>query len=116
MTRRARRSTWASSGPAAGQAAGHGDLGAVEDHVVGQVQRRTDQAERQRRVEHDQLGAELGRHGLHAVDHERVGQQHRLPDPLDQEGLRRSHCSAPLWGLVSTAKLSGGRRRHSSQR
>ena len=69
------------------QAAGHGDLGAVEHDVVGQPQRRADEPERHGRVEHDELGAELLGQRVDAAHHPRVGQQHRLPRPLDPEGL-----------------------------
>ena len=82
-TWRARRSTWPSACLRARQPAGHGDLGAVEHDVVGQVERRADQPERDGRVEHDEVGAELGGQLVDAAHHRRVRQQHRLADPLD---------------------------------
>ena len=85
---RALRSTHAERLLATRQAAGHGDLGAVQHDVVGQGERGTDQTERHRRVEHDELGAELGGELVDAAHHQRVRQQHRLAGALDAERLR----------------------------
>ena len=66
-----------------GQSPGHGDLGAVEDHVVGQLERRPDEPERHGRVEHHELGTEVGGEVVDPLHHQRVRQQNRLPDTLD---------------------------------
>ena len=77
----------------AGHPAGHGDLGAVEDHAVGPGQLGAEVADGQGRVEQDQLGTHpVG--GL--VDPPRaaagVGSMHRLVDALDvdRRGRRRT--------------------------
>ena len=100
---------------AAGQPAGHGDLGAVEDHVVRQLQRRPDEAERQRGVEHDEVGAEVARQSIRcgapsAGAASSTGSRVRSM----RNGWAVSNSAAPAYGLVSTANESGGRRRHHS--
>ena len=99
----------------AGQAAGHGDLGAVQHDVVRQLERRPDQAERHGRVEHHQLGAEPPGELVHPPHHDRVRQQHRLAARARRRnGWAASNSAAPAYGLVSTANRSGGSRRHHS--
>ena len=65
------------------QAAGHGDLGAVQHDVVGPGERRADEPERHGRVEHDEVGTEVGGELVDAPHHQRVRQQHRLGHALD---------------------------------
>ena len=77
------------------QPARHGDLGAVQHDVVRQLQRRPDQPERHRRVEHDELGADLAGEVVDAPHHQRVRQQHRLARPLDAERLLRRRTRRP---------------------
>ena len=84
---RARPSVYASACLVSREPAGHGDLGAVQHEVVRQLQRRTDQAERHRRVEHDQVGTEVAGEVVDLAHHPRVRQQKRFTGALDAERL-----------------------------
>ena len=76
----------------------HGDLGAVEDDIVGQTERRTHQTERHRRVEHHEIGADGAGHGIDPAHHPRVRQQYRLAGAFDVERLQRVERCRPFVG------------------
>ena len=59
----------------------------MQHHVVGQIERRADQAERDGGVDDDEAGADLGGEPVDASGHERVWQQNRFGDSLDPERL-----------------------------
>ena len=69
------------------QATRHRDLGAVQHDVVRQLQRRPDESERHRRVEHDEVGADVGGQRVDPRHHRWVREQHRLTHPLHPERL-----------------------------
>ena len=77
------------------QAAGNGDLGAVQHDVVGQGERRSDEPERNGRVEHDEVGTEVGGQLVDAAHHQRVRQQHLLGHALDAVRLLGVECRGP---------------------
>jgi hypothetical protein len=85
------------------QTARHGDLGAVQHDVVRQAQRRSDHAQRHRRVEHHQVGADLLRQRVDPLDHPRVRQQDRLAGAFDVERL----CGVELGGALVGAGEHG---------
>ena len=95
---------------------GHGDLGAVEHDGVGPSQARTEQTDRQRRVEHDAVGADLVGQRLDPAGERPGGQQHRLARCAPtRKGCAASHAALSGWRVVSTANDDGSSRRHSSQ-
>ena len=71
----------------AGDASRDSDLGTVQHDVVGQLQRRPDEAQRDGGVEYDQVCADFAGELVDAPDHPGVRQQHRLAGPLDPVGL-----------------------------
>ena len=70
-----------------GEPPGHRDLGAVQHEVVGKLQRRPDQAERDGGVDDDEVGAEVLGQFVDLMDHPRVREQHGLAGPFDAVGL-----------------------------
>ena len=103
--------------PAAGDATGDGDLGAVEDEPERPGQAGPEGADGQGRVEQDQLGPDLLRELVDAPAQRRARQQHAAPGPgRPGTACSASHAAASGWAVVSTVTSSGGRRRHSSHR
>ena len=79
--------------------------------------RGSDQAERQRRIEQHELGADTRRRARRSVD--RATASGAAPvRSCARRGTAgaRSQSGAPAYGVVSTATSSGGSRRHSSHR
>ena len=98
------------------QPAGHGDLGAVQHDGVRTSEPGPDQPDRQRGVEHHPARAHLVGQRVDPPDERRRGQQDLLAGahhPVRLLGVPRR--GRPSYGVVSTAKVDGSRRRHSSQ-
>ena len=83
MTWRARRSTLPSACLVPGSRPGTVTSAPCSTTSYGSSQRRADEPERHRRVEHDEVGADLAGQAVDAPHHPRVRQQHRLAGPLD---------------------------------
>ena len=113
---RARPSVYASACLLSGSRPGTVTSAPCNTRSYGSSQRRTDQTERHRGVEHDEIGAEVAGEVVDLAHHERVRQQHRLAGALDAERLlgverRRVGVRAREHGEACRA----GRRRHHSQ-
>ena len=72
------------------------DFGAVQHHVVRQRERWTHDAERNRRIENDQVGLHTTRHVVDSIDHPRVRQKNGFAHALDVKGLSRVELVGPL--------------------
>ena len=70
-----------------GEAGGHGQLGPVDDHGVGDPEAGPEHPEGQGRVEDDEVGTGRGRRPADPAGRRRGGQQHRQRGPLDGERL-----------------------------
>ena len=86
-------------GPRAGEPARHGDLGAVEDDAVGDVEARAEQPERQGGVEQDEVDLVVADARAHRGQRGRRGEEEDATrDALDVDApfcLRRVEAAAP---------------------
>ena len=81
-----------------GETTWHGDLGAVQHQPIRQVERRTDEPERHRWVEHHEVGADVLGQIVDLLDHPRVRQQHRFACAFDPIGLAGIELGGALVG------------------
>ena len=78
-----------------GQATGDRDLGPVKDHAVGPSQVRAEEADRERRVEHHEVGAGLLGQGVDPAGEEGMGSSTGSRLRTTRKGCSASNSAAP---------------------